>query len=680
MVRSNAGGSPKTRPITRSSIRQSLGRAFADVINKDGKDTDKATKKIKDARRSSALNLKPAAPRDSMGEVRPQIQPVRRTGTPDSVTLTRKRLSINVQRPSLDEQSSKSNETTPREGPVTRSTALRPSSRQNAISALPKYHPKSAVSERAQQPPSPPRTTTRRRLRTSEDEKEEKQNSKEPGTPQSSSQRGTRPISPLPLRALRNGSPSNSTPPSTPSRQQPVTPSTAKSSPTISSRPPKAVKTATSSVASQANATREYSSSSSTPGTPRTPKINITKATARRADQENQRQKPSSASSSPQRSSTESPVAHRQLRNVVDQTYDSPMSHISEATSEEEDVALLLAPMADPTAPTPAMPRLGKTHSRDKYLPKTPSRSGNTLPSRSQMSYLSPLPPTESSPSRPRPQAKGGDDRMLRASILSWEQVANEASKTLGEDEVHSMLADVAAPFTSAPISPSISFNGMDIPDSPCLSVLNSPGAFGSISQVLLPDMTPSPAVHNNAIKYAAKNDLGTADGATVTLLKLQLVAAENMAKERLSRLLMLEEEMHHLKEEHKHESSELSMQISRMQDQLCEKEEYEERLALESAAHTASLEEKIRNARILQEKAVHEGIARAKERERLARKVEQRQWHVAMSAACVASVAHTEWGSVRDLSEAELETVQGDRQILSVILAELDRLALLVN
>ena len=677
MVRSSAGGSPRTKPITRSSIRQSLGRAFADVINKEGKDSDKATKKIKDARRLSALNLKPAAPRDSMGEARPQTQPVKRTGTPDSVTLTRKRLSITVQRPLVDEQSSKSNETTPREGAVTRSAALRPSSRQNAISALPKYRLKS---ETAQQPPSPPpRITTRRRLRTSEDEKEEKQNSKEPATPQSS-QKGTRPISPLPLRALRNGSPSNSTPPSTPSRHQPATPSSAKSSPTVSSRPPKAVKTATSSVASQAVVTRESSSSSSsTSGTPRTPKINLTKATARRADQENVRQKSSSAASSPQRSSSESPVAHRQLRNVVDLTYDSPMSHISEATSEEEDVALLLAPVADPTAPTPAMPRLGKTRSRDRQLPKTPSRPGNTLPSRSQMSYLSPLPPTDSSPSRLRSQSKTPDDRMFRASILSWEQVANEASKTLGEDEIHSMLSDVPAPF-SAQISPSISSNGMDIPDSPCLSVLNSPGAFGSISQVLLPDMTPSPAVHHNAFKYAAKNDLGSADGATVTLLKLQLVAAENMAKERLSRLLMLEDEMHNLKEEHKHETSELSMQISRMQDQLCEKEEYEDRLARERAAHTALLQDKIRNAQILQEKAVQEGITRYKERERSARKVEYRQWHVAMSATCAASVAHTGWGSVRDLSEAELETVKGDRQLLSVMLAELDRLALLVN
>lgn len=353
------------------------------------------------------------------------------------------------------------------------------------------------------------------------------------------------------------------------------------------------------------------------------------------------------------------------------------MSHISEATSEEEDVALLLAPMADPTAPTPAMPRLAKTR---KQLPRTPTRPGNALPSRAQMSYLSPLPPTETSPSRPRTKNKAaGDDRMFRGSILSWEQLADEASKTLGEDEVHSMLADVPAPFTSAQISPSVSTNGMDIPDSPCLSVLNSPGAFGSISQVLLPDMTPSPAVHNNAYKYEGKNDLGTVDGAIVTLLKLQLVAAENMAKERLSRLLAMEEEMHNLKQEHRRETSELSVQLSQMQDQLCEKEEYEERLAVERTAHASSLEEKLRHAQGLQEKAIQDGIARYRERERLSRKAEQRHWHVVMGASCAASVARAGWGSVRDLAEAELETVKSDRRLLSVVLAELDRMALLV-
>ncbi|KAF8350172.1 hypothetical protein F5887DRAFT_1224113 [Amanita rubescens] len=249
---------------------------------------------------------------------------------------------------------------------------------------------------------------------------------------------------------------------------------------------------------------------------------------------------------------------------------------------------------------------------------------------------------------------------MFRGSILSWEQLADEASKTLGEEEVHSMLADVPAPFASTQISPSASTNGMDIPDSPCLSVLNSPGAFGSISQVLLPDMTPSPAVHNNT-------------------RKLQLVAAENMAKERLSRLLTMEDEMHNLKQEHRRETSELSMQLSQMQDKLCEKEEYEERLAVERAAHTSSLEEKLRHAQGLQEKAVQDGIARYKERERLSRKAEQRHWHVVMGASCAASVARAGWGSVRELSEAELETVKSDRRLLSGVLAELDRMALLV-
>ncbi|KAK2462012.1 hypothetical protein APHAL10511_006475 [Amanita phalloides] len=649
MVRSAAG-----RPITRSSIRQSLGKAFADVMNKDGKDGDKPTKKIKGAR------FNPAAPRNSMGETRPPLQPVKRTGTPDSVTHTRKRLSTTTVQSSSDENPLQSNVDN---GPVTRSATLRPSSRQNTSSALPKYRPKSVV-ETTKPPPSPIRVNTRRRLRTSDDDKEEKQSSKD-SVP--SPCKGTRPISPLPHRALQNTtSLASPTTPSTPSRRKTPTPSSAKSSPTLPSRPPKAVKTTSSSVAP--NDSREYLSSSSTSGTPRTPKINTAKTTTRRADRENVRENSSTAGSSPARSSSSSPVVHRHLKRVVDLTFDGPavgnMSHISEATSEEEDVALLLAPVADPSAPTPAMPRLSKARDRDKQLPVTPTRPGNSLPSRAQMSYASPVPPVDTSFLRPRSPNKATDDKIFRGSILSWEQVANEASKTLGEDEVHSMLADVPAPFASLPISPSISTCGIDIPDSPCLSALNSPGAFGSISQVLLPDVTPSPAVHGNAFKYNGNNGLGTVDSSLVTLLKLQLVAAENMSKERLTRLLAMEEEMYYLKEDHKRETGELSMQVSHMQDQLCEKEEYEERLAVERAGYIASLEEQLKDVRALRAKAVEDEIARCRERER---KTAYREWHVVMEATCAANTAQAGWSSVFDLSQAELETVKGDRHNLEL-------------
>ncbi len=66
------------------------------------------------------------------------------------------------------------------------------------------------------------------------------------------------------------------------------------------------------------------------------------------------------------------------------------MSHISEGGSDdgdEEDVELLLAPVAVIGAPTPAMPRI--ITSRQRKAPETPSRS-TFLPSRSDLSYASP--------------------------------------------------------------------------------------------------------------------------------------------------------------------------------------------------------------------------------------------------------------------------------------------------
>jgi hypothetical protein len=160
----------------------------------------------------------------------------------------------------------------------------------------------------------------------------------------------------------------------------------------------------------------------------------------------------------------------------------------------------------------------------------------------------------------------------------------------------------------------------------------------------------------------------------------LQLIAAENTAKERLTRLLMMEEDMHNLKEEHRRETSELSMHISRMQEQLCERVENDERLAVEKAAHTASLEKQLRGLQAVRERTIRDEIAQYKQSERESRKAEIRSRHVVSEAACAARVAQADWHSVRDLSEAELETMNGDRQLLSVVLAELGRMALVVQ
>ena len=50
-----------------------------------------------------------------------------------------------------------------------------------------------------------------------------------------------------------------------------------------------------------------------------------------------------------------------------------------------------------------------------------------------------------------------GSGKQPCGSILSWEQLVSETSKTLGTDEVDCMLADVSAPFHFSTVSPALS-------------------------------------------------------------------------------------------------------------------------------------------------------------------------------------------------------------------------------
>ncbi|RDB28723.1 hypothetical protein Hypma_015187 [Hypsizygus marmoreus] len=670
----SSSGSPKSKVSTRGSIRHSLGlagKAFADVIHKD---SDKSARKGKDtsSRRLSAIGTKPAAPRASMGDTKPPFQTARRAATPDSKTVTRRRLSAGVQRASMDEQSSRPADS----AGLTRVSTLRPRP-GTASSALPKYRPKSAVIEAAKSPS--PTTGTRRPYKSSDDEKEDRNAQKKAESSRSSSEKVSRPISPLPQRAALKANLSNTvhvTPPATPTKIKPATPSSSKSSP---SRPTKVVKTANSASAVASGIPRPPSSTSSSssinPHTPKTPSAKAVTAIRRSAHEKNARSSPS-----PQRSLNDSPLARR-ARTMPQDASPSPkpttignMSHISEGNSEEdsetEDVELLLAPVAALGAPTPAMPRI-TTRNRRRLAPQTPTRA-NVLPSRANMSYLSPLPPdAESSSSSLRPPLQRGE-KQARGSILSWEQLANEASKTLDEDEIESMLSDIPAPFRPGAVSPTPSSGYLDIPESPCLSALSSPGGYGSISQVLLPDVTPSPAMHHNTQRY---DEIPAVDAAIVTLLRLQLAAAENTAKERLYQLQTMEEELHNMKASRGRDTQQLTEQIVYMEEQIRAKLESQERVEEEKAAYTAGLEEQLRQAQTFREQAIQEALVHSQEAARAtqdsALKMQRDSCEVAFSARAAAS----EWASVHDLVDMELDIVRGDREVLSVLLAELDKL-----
>lgn len=347
------------------------------------------------------------------------------------------------------------------------------------------------------------------------------------------------------------------------------------------------------------------------------------------------------------------------------------MSHISEGSdgedSEAELVELLLAPVAAPGAPTPAMPRVINRSRRysKTAAPKTPSRS--QLPSRANLSYLSPLPPDSDSPASLRPQQASGGTTAGRGSILSWEQLATEASRTLGEDEIASMLSDIPAPFRGGAISPN---QRLEIPESPCLSALNSPGEFGSISQVLLPDVTPSPAVYANAsTRYNARDpDVPAVDAAIVTLLRLQLASAESIAKERLYQMQAMEEEIHNLKQVRAMDAEELAKQVGFLEDELRGTLEMRERAEEDRSAHIASLEEQLRQVSVSQD-----AIAQTRESARAEADLRVKVHDAKASAACSALVAGTQWAFVRDFAESELDAIKGDKEVLAALLADLD-------
>jgi hypothetical protein len=251
---------------------------------------------------------------------------------------------------------------------------------------------------------------------------------------------------------------------------------------------------------------------------------------------------------------------------------------------------------------------------------------------------------------------------------MSWEQLASEASGNLGEDELGKMLADIPAPFSAA-TSPILS-PMLDIPESPCLSAFDSPGGYGSISQVLLPDVTPSPAVHRYSLP---SSEADTTNSPVVTLLRLQLAQAESMAKERLMQMQAMEQEIHYMKETRtKQMQEETSKYVARL--------EATERRGEERAAYASSLEDQLRHAVTKRERAVEEARRESEEIVRRSCDLKRRREKALLVARDAAGSSASNWSNVKDLTQVELDVVQGDRAVLSILLVELDRLGQVIS
>ena len=255
-----------------------------------------------------------------------------------------------------------------------------------------------------------------------------------------------------------------------------------------------------------------------------------------------------------------------------------------------------------------------------------------------------------------------------RGSLLSWDQLVAFGDRTLGEGEVESMIADVAAPFSPAS---SIADLESNVPESPSLSALPSPAGYGTISHVLLPDVTPSPApAKHSQSQFISEHSRPDADASLVVMLRLQLASMENIAKERLSRINALEVQLSTAKDARMREVADLAAQVSALEDQMHASLENRERFSEERAM----LEEQLRGAAVARESAVQDAVKRATEdmgRTRLRAETAARR-RCEMAAA--AHNAATSWMSVRDVAEGELDFVRSQRETLSFLLASLEQ------
>ncbi|KAF8559376.1 hypothetical protein OG21DRAFT_1503280 [Imleria badia] len=687
---SNPSRPPK--PSTRSSLRHSLnftsvGKALADVINKDPRDREKA--KQSSSRRLSLMSSTTVTHATISQKSKSPTPPHGREDSPSYKTVTRRRQSTLLKHgTSTDEHGVKSTE--PNTSSPSRRSTLRSNTASTISSALPKYRPRSAIVEPTKKPLSPVRVGTRRRFSTSEeDDGEQKDPPKGRGTLRSPADKVERPISPLPHRALsvKVTLPSPTAPP-TPTKSKIAQSSSAKSgsSPARagSVRPAKTVKTTVTSSPSRAPATRPPSSASSCSSS-RTHPSPLNTSSLRNAFGFG-RSKASSQNSSPLRSTVrqppESPLAHhtRQVpiisigSNGKDSLARPSQSDDgnSEDSMEIGDVELLLAPVASLAAPTPAIPRIRTTaHQYTDSEFQTPSRPSSLLPTRANLSYLSPLPPSESSPAL-RPRSRGNDQN--RGSIFSWEQMAVDRSQILAREDLESRLTDVVAPFTPGGPSPNVSTIGLEVPETPNLSALPSPSGYGSISQVLLPDVTPSPAVHHLAAIFETSVELPPpADSGTITLLRLQIAQAESIAKERLSRLQELEEQLYAAKQYRIRETEELAGQISVLEQQLRTSVETRDRMDEERAAFTVSLQDELKQAEAQTEQAAQTGFERGQRAARSSWDAMLANVHTSWEALCVAKEAACLWSSVKDQADDERGNIQSARQVLNVFMAVLD-------
>lgn len=145
--------------------------------------------------------------------------------------------------------------------------------------------------------------------------------------------------------------------------------------------------------------------------------------------------------------------------------------------------------------------------------------------------------------------------------------------------------------------------------------------------------------------------------------LRLQLAAAEELSTERAQRIRAMEEEIQDLKGAHLQQMEEFARHV-----------QHRER-SDQQAGYIASLEDQIRALRVKGERDIQEVRMQVEEEARKRSEAVVRAQRRKMDAVFGSVMAGTAWNVVKDAAEVELETVRGERHVLSLLLMELEAL-----
>ena len=212
----------------------------------------------------------------------------------------------------------------------------------------------------------------------------------------------------------------------------------------------------------------------------------------------------------------------------------------------------------------------------------------------------------------------------------------------------------------------------MELPDSPGLSTISlSPVGYNSISRILLPDVTPSPAPLRLEMERSVSS--GVSDAATNTMLRLQLAQQEHMSKERLDRIQSLEKQLHYEREAHEQSARELVQQVAEVDNGLRGHIDATERKITERDSQIVALQGQLKQLKESKRRELDQAVEQTRVQATTTYSNDLQLLHMKWETAAAGQQATGSWSTVASLFGGHLELIKSNRETLATLLSGLD-------